>query len=42
MIDMGVDNIITDRPDVLSRLLAARAGLSETERLAIKLRNWLS
>ncbi len=41
MIDMGVDNIITDRPDVLSRLLAARAGLSETERLAIKLRNWL-
>ncbi|MCK7543237.1 glycerophosphoryl diester phosphodiesterase membrane domain-containing protein [Marinobacter bryozoorum] len=41
MIDMGVDNIITDRPDVLARLLAERAELSDGERLALKLRNWL-
>lgn len=41
MIDMGVDNIITDRPDVLARLLAERAELTDGERLALKLRNWL-
>lgn len=41
MIDMGVDNIITDRPDVLARLLTARADLTDAERLALKLRNWL-
>lgn len=40
-IDMGVDNIITDRPDVLSDLLQKRASLSDTELLATKLRNWL-
>lgn len=40
-IDMGVDNIITDRPDVLSDLLQQRASLSDTELLATKLRNWL-
>lgn len=41
LIDMGVDNIITDRPDVLARLLAEREQLSDAERLAVKLRNWL-
>ncbi|MGM0571125.1 glycerophosphodiester phosphodiesterase [Marinobacter sp.] len=41
MIDMGVDNIITDRPDVLARLLSAREELTDGERLALKLRNWL-
>ncbi|UZD64425.1 glycerophosphodiester phosphodiesterase [Marinobacter sp. AN1] len=41
MIDMGVDNIITDRPDVLARLLSARKELTDGERLALKLRNWL-
>ncbi|MBS8241549.1 glycerophosphodiester phosphodiesterase [Marinobacter lipolyticus] len=40
-IDMGVDNIITDRPDVLSELLQERASLSDAELLAVKLRNWL-
>ncbi|MCG2582634.1 MAG: glycerophosphoryl diester phosphodiesterase membrane domain-containing protein, partial [Marinobacter sp.] len=40
-VDMGVDNIITDRPDVLSELLRERASLSDAELLAIKLRNWL-
>ena len=40
-IDMGVDNIITDRPDVLAELLRERATLSDAELLAIKLRNWL-
>ncbi|EON94112.1 glycerophosphoryl diester phosphodiesterase [Marinobacter lipolyticus SM19] len=40
-VDMGVDNIITDRPDVLSELLQERASLSNAELLATKLRNWL-
>lgn len=40
-IDMGVDNIITDRPDLLAQLLEERAGLSQAERLVIKIRNWL-
>mgnify|MGYP001628248239 FL=1 len=41
LIDMGVDAIITDRPDVLARLLAERRQLSDAERLAIKLHSWL-
>lgn len=41
LIDMGVDNIITDRPDVLAGVLAERAQLSDAERLAVKLHNWL-
>ncbi|GGY64480.1 glycerophosphodiester phosphodiesterase [Marinobacter zhanjiangensis] len=40
-IDMGVDSIITDRPDVLAQILAERDQLSDAERLAVKLRNWL-
>ncbi|MBZ0333839.1 glycerophosphodiester phosphodiesterase [Marinobacter sp. AL4B] len=40
-IDMGVDNIITDRPDVLSQLLKKRSAMSDGERLASRLRNWL-
>jgi glycerophosphoryl diester phosphodiesterase len=40
-IDMGVDNIITDRPDVLARLLEERAQLGQAERLVLKIRNWL-
>ncbi|MEQ9545009.1 MAG: glycerophosphodiester phosphodiesterase family protein [Marinobacter sp.] len=40
-VDMGVDNIITERPDVLSELLQERAALSDAELLATKLRNWL-
>lgn len=40
-IDMGVDNIITDRPGVLAELLRQRAELSDTELLIMKVRNWL-
>lgn len=40
-IDMGVDNIITDRPDVLAELLERRSALTDAEVLVIKLRNWL-
>ncbi|WP_372926099.1 glycerophosphodiester phosphodiesterase family protein [Marinobacter sp.] len=40
-IDMGVDNIITDRPDVLAELLARRDDLTDAEVLVVKLRNWL-
>ncbi len=40
-IDMGVDNIITDRPEVLAGLLEHRRGLTDAEVLVIKLRNWL-
>ncbi|WP_417544355.1 glycerophosphodiester phosphodiesterase family protein [Marinobacter sp.] len=40
-IDMGVDNIITDRPEVLADILQERKNLSDTELLATKLHNWL-
>ncbi|MCK0105311.1 glycerophosphodiester phosphodiesterase family protein [Marinobacter sp. S0848L] len=40
-IDMGVDNIITDRPDVLSQLLRKRSEMTDSERLASMLHNWL-
>lgn len=40
-IDMGVDNIITDRPDVLADLLERRDELTDAEVLVVKLRNWL-
>ncbi len=40
-IDMGVDNIITDRPEVLAELLRERAELSNAELLLVKLRHWL-
>nr|WP_298414288.1 glycerophosphodiester phosphodiesterase family protein [uncultured Halomonas sp.] len=41
LIDLGVDNIITDRPDLLSEVLDERAALSDGELLLLKLRNWL-
>ncbi|MBJ6137536.1 glycerophosphodiester phosphodiesterase family protein [Marinobacter litoralis] len=40
-IDMGVDNIITDRPNVLSQLMERRSKMDDAERLANRLRNWL-
>lgn len=40
-IDMGVDNIITDRPDVLVELLQRRSAMSDTELFVTKLRSWL-
>lgn len=41
LLDMGVDNIITDRPAMLARLLEERAALGQAERLVLKIRNWL-
>lgn len=41
LIDLGVDNIITDRPDLLDEVLDERAALSDGELLLLKLRNWL-
>lgn len=41
LIDIGVDNIITDRPALLAGLLEERAALSEPERLLIRMRNWV-
>ncbi|WP_043526296.1 glycerophosphodiester phosphodiesterase family protein [Litchfieldella xinjiangensis] len=41
LIDLGVDNIITDRPDLLAELLADRRELSDGALLLVKLRNWL-
>jgi glycerophosphoryl diester phosphodiesterase len=41
LIDMGVDNIITDEPAILRDLLDERAALTDAERLVIKIRNWL-
>lgn len=40
-IDMGVDNIITDRPAVLAELLERRRALTDAELLIMKLNNWL-
>jgi len=39
-ISLGVDGIITDRPDMLARRLAARADMSAGERLLVRLRDW--
>ncbi|SHF12638.1 glycerophosphoryl diester phosphodiesterase [Modicisalibacter ilicicola DSM 19980] len=41
LIDLGVDNIITDRPNLLAEVLEERATLSDGELLLVKLRNWL-
>ncbi|MFW5969533.1 MAG: glycerophosphodiester phosphodiesterase [Halofilum sp. (in: g-proteobacteria)] len=41
-IDLGVDNIITDRPDILVERLAERAEMSAGERLLVRLHNWHS
>lgn len=40
-LDLGVDNIITDRPDVLAELLETREDLSDAERLLLRVRNWI-
>ncbi|WP_339804067.1 glycerophosphodiester phosphodiesterase family protein [uncultured Marinobacter sp.] len=39
--DMGVDNIITDRPDLLTGLIEQRTQRTPTERLLMTLHNWL-
>jgi hypothetical protein len=38
MIEMGVDNIITDDPEGLRRLLRGWNDLTDTERIAVMLR----
>jgi glycerophosphoryl diester phosphodiesterase len=40
-IDLRVDNVITDHPDVLVKILKERAAMSDAERVLRKLRNWL-
>ena len=42
MIDLGVDNILTDTPKVLGEILEQRAELSNTERLILQLRSRLA
>ena len=42
LIDMGVDGIITDRPERLSALLRERRSMSDAELLLTKLRHWLA
>lgn len=39
MIEIGVDNIITDRPKALRKLLSAWNDLTDTEKVALMLRN---
>ena len=41
MIDLGVDNIITDEPELLVKTLQERAELGDVERLLLKFRNRL-
>lgn len=41
LIDLGVDAIITDRPDLLAELIEDRRELSDGGLLLVKLRNWL-
>ncbi|MFD2189825.1 glycerophosphodiester phosphodiesterase family protein [Pistricoccus aurantiacus] len=41
LIDLGVDNIITDRPATLAELLEERRQLSDGELLLLKIHNWL-
>jgi glycerophosphoryl diester phosphodiesterase len=40
-IDLRVDNIITDHPDLLVKVISERAKLSEPERILRKMRNWV-
>ncbi|MCH4563597.1 glycerophosphoryl diester phosphodiesterase membrane domain-containing protein [Halomonas sp. EGI 63088] len=41
LIDLGVDAIITDRPELLAELIDDRRDLSDGALLLVKLRNWL-
>ncbi|MFY0992623.1 glycerophosphodiester phosphodiesterase family protein [Halomonas sp. C05BenzN] len=41
LIDLGVDAIITDRPELLGELIDDRRNLSDGALLLVKLRNWL-
>lgn len=39
-IDLGVDNILTDRPEVLRRVIEERAALSNEEKILLALSHW--
>jgi glycerophosphoryl diester phosphodiesterase len=39
-IDLGVDNILTDRPEVLRRVIEERAALSDEEKILLALSHW--
>ena len=41
MIELGVDNIMTDDPALLREVLAERASLTDVEKLLLAFRNWL-
>jgi len=41
LIDLGVNNIITDAPDVLVAVLGERATLNDVERILLRFRVWL-
>lgn len=40
-LDMGVDGIITDVPEVLQEVIAERKELNATERLLLRMRHWV-
>ena len=42
LVDLGVDNIITDDPETLLAVLKQRAEMSPTERILLGVRNWLA
>ena len=42
LIDLGVDNIITDHPDVLVSILEDRSQLSDLKFILLKFHNWLA
>jgi glycerophosphoryl diester phosphodiesterase len=42
LIDLGVDNILTDEPDTLHTVLDERSHLTKAERLLLGVRPWLT
>jgi glycerophosphoryl diester phosphodiesterase len=42
LVDLGVDNIITDDPETLLAVLKERAEMSPAERILLGVRNWLA
>jgi hypothetical protein len=39
-IDLAVDNILTDKPEVLRRVIEERAALSDEEKILLALSHW--
>jgi glycerophosphoryl diester phosphodiesterase len=42
LVDLGVDNIITDDPETLLAVLEQRAEMTSAERILLGVRNWLA